>query len=69
MRILTSQESKSISKESGGCIKSATELSYLDMLAGLRDDIASDMCMPKEIRSCALEEVSKLADMLSAYSA
>ncbi|MBD5585180.1 MAG: hypothetical protein HDQ88_08860 [Clostridia bacterium] len=45
------------------------ELSYLDLIAGLTEDIESDECMPGIIKGVALELADKLRTLIEPYSA
>lgn len=47
----------------------ASEVSYLDLVTRLRDDVSSDEAMPSETRRRALELVDELARALVPYSA
>lgn len=46
-----------------------TELSYLDLLSGLAEDIESDEGMPRLIQGVALELADKLRTVIEPYSA
>lgn len=49
--------------------QTGAELSYLDLLAGLRDDVAGDALMPSKTRGRALDLVDELARLLVPHSA
>ena len=45
-----------------------TELSYLDLVLKLYDDVQSDECMPTNDRRDILELIEQLGDKLEKYS-
>lgn len=53
---------------SDGFIEESTELSYLDILAKLKEDINSDSCMPKADHDEAEKLIKELFDLLWKYS-
>ena len=45
------------------------EMSYMDLLNKLYDDVESDICMPTRTREEILEMISRLMAKLTRYSA
>lgn len=45
------------------------ELSYLDLINALRDDIGSDDIMPRFVKDAAMERIEQLKTIIEPYSA
>lgn len=46
-----------------------TELSYIDLLSGLKADISSDTALPSPVEDSANIHIAALMNLLQAYSA
>lgn len=44
------------------------ELSYLDLLGGLERDVKSDQTMPKEVKRKIIDQLGRMAVVLTPYS-
>lgn len=45
------------------------ELSYIDLMTMLFDDLEGDECMPSEVKENAIDALSQLYKFISPYSA
>lgn len=45
------------------------ELSYLDLINTLRDDVSSDDLMPEFVKAAAMEHLEQLKTIIEPYSA
>lgn len=46
----------------------ATELSYLDLLTGIKHDIQTDRCMPETVKRKLFDKIERIESIISPYS-